>query len=428
MEEHQGVLAKHCIGKDILGVTLDRELQLSVVGEDLISKEWFRQGPVQRLVQDVRRRQESRTRVSTGDNLVPVHSVKLRFTRCESYVPWWSSDHSPDQIGLRALLGPSKHEALRASSRVALQQREGPVSAPVAAASFNVHLARALASLVALADTMVTGTGVRAGRVAVATLAVGEVVIAWPAVVAVLSFESLQALALACVLVTVRAQGTQLVAVAKLAAVDRVVTPGTGVAAVAPGTTRVLGADATARLLITDVSRCFARLASSAAVMGEPEVSWQADIAGDSSNTRLAWTLARPVVALHAYGAGRIAVTGFASTRRCQVPVSRLAPITGAANNVGFAGALPSVFITLRTQGSVRVTAAPFAAVQMQGEAIVSFKAGIAESAKHPRPTDAVASDRVAALGDRTLEVATAGGTATLRTSETILTPVTRAS
>lgn len=96
LEEHQGVLAKHGVGKDVLGVALDRELQLSIVGEDLISKEWFGQGPVQGLVQDIWPRQESRTGVSARDNLVPVHSVELRFARCDSYVPWWSTHHSPD--------------------------------------------------------------------------------------------------------------------------------------------------------------------------------------------------------------------------------------------------------------------------------------------------------------------------------------------
>lgn len=206
------------------------------------------------------------------------------------------------------------------------------------------------------------------------------------------------------------------------------ITPGTGVAAVAPRTTCVLGADAPTRFLITDMSRCLARLTSSAAVMGEPEISWQAHVAGCSSNARLAWTLARPVVALRAHRAGCVAVTGFASTRRRQVPVPRLAAITGAAHNVGFAGTLPSVFIALGTQGSVRVTATPFAAIQMQREAIVSFKAGIAEGTKHPGTTDTVARDRVAALRDRALQVATAGGAATLHTSKAILTPVTRAS
>lgn len=53
---------------------------------------------------------------------------------------------------------------------------------------------------------MVTGAGVRASWVTVTTLAVGEVVIARPAVVAVLPFKALQALALAGVLIAVGAQ------------------------------------------------------------------------------------------------------------------------------------------------------------------------------------------------------------------------------
>lgn len=263
---------------------------------------------------------------------------------------------------------------------------------------------------------------------AVATLAVGEVVIAGPAVVAVLAFESLQALALTRVLVAVGAQRAQLVAVAKLAAIDWVVTPGTGVAAIAPRTASVLGADATTCLLVADMSWGLTRLTSSAAVMGESEVSWQANITSLSSNTRLARTLARPVVTLHAHRTGRIAMARFASTRRCKVPVSRLTAITGTANNVGFAGALSGVFITFGSQGSVRVAATPFATIRKELEAVVSFEAGIAEGAKHSGPADAVACDRVTAVGDRALKVTTAGDAAMFHISEPILTPVTRTS
>lgn len=366
--------------------------------------------------------------MGAGDNLVPVHPIQFWLTRGGSYVPWWCANQSPDAVGLRAVLGSSEHEALRASPRVALQQREGPVSTSVAAASFNIRLARTLASLVTLADSQVAGTGVRASRVAVTALAVGEVVVARSTVVTVLAFESFQALALASVLITVGAQGAQLVAVAQLAAIDWVVTPGSGVAAVAPRTPGVLGTDATTRLLVANVAWSLAWLASSAAMVREPKVSWQADVAGYSSNTWLARTLACPVVTLHAHRASRIAVTGLASARRCQVPVSRLATITRTADNIGFAGALPGVFITFGAQGSMRVTATPFAAIQVQRETVMPFEAGVAEGAKHSRPTDAVARDGVTALGDGALEVATARSAASLRTSETILTPVARAS
>lgn len=172
----------------------------------------------------------------------------------------------------------------------------------VTVAPFHVHLAGALAPLVALADAVVlAGAGVGARGMAVATLAVGEAVVAGAAVVAVLPLETLQALALASVLVAVGAKGAQLVAVAQLAAIDGMVTPGPRVAPVTPGTARVLGTDAASGLLIAHMARRFAWLAGPAAMVGETVVSRQADVTGHAANTRLAVTFARPVIALGAH-------------------------------------------------------------------------------------------------------------------------------
>lgn len=73
-------------------------------------------------------------------------------------------------------------------------------------ASFDIHLAGALAPLVTLTGARMAGGRVGASRVAVATLAVGEVVVAWSAVVAVLALEAFEALALARAFIAV---GTQ---------------------------------------------------------------------------------------------------------------------------------------------------------------------------------------------------------------------------
>lgn len=323
------------------------------------------------------------------------------------------------------MFGPAKHEALGASTRVALQQRESSVSAAVAVTSFHVHLAGALSPLVALADAVVlAGTGVGARRVAVAALAVGEAVVAGAAVVAVLPLEALQALALARVLVTVGTQRAQLVALAQLAAINGVVAPGPRVAAITPGTTRVLGADAAAGLLVAHMARSFTRLAGPAAMVGETVVTRQADVAGHAADTGLAVAFSRSLVTLGAHGACGVAAAGFTASWRRQVPVTRLALATGAAHNVGLAWTLAIIFITLGAQGSVGVTTTPFAAVWKYGESIVSLEAGVTQGAKDSRSTDAVARDRVAPLGDRAPEIAPAWCTTTLHSSEAILTPV----
>lgn len=254
-----------------------------------------------------------------------MHPVQLRLAHCGRHISPWSRHLAPDHVGLSAAVTTAKHEALRAAFGVALNQGEGTLAAAIAPTPHYVHLTGALSPLVTLADIVTaTSLGVDTCWMAVAVLAVWEVVVAWAAAVTVLSLKSLQALALTRSLVTVGAQGPQLVAPTELATIDRVVAPSTSVAAVTTWSSCVLGADATPRLLVAHMAWSFTWLTCSAAMVSETVVTREANVASLASHSLLAGTLSGAAVTLCAQRSCSIAVAWLTARRRSQVPKARL--------------------------------------------------------------------------------------------------------